>query len=108
MIPFVWLHVFTSDGNVRSLRADYNESKDCWIAIEDFNSSALPTRVSVTIEDMRYDLADEAAYNVLIDEYIGDIHLKDTVEDENGTTLTYTDGNGEDLASVTTYELQWI
>lgn len=104
VIPFVWLHVFTSDGNVRSLRADYNENKDCWIAIEDFNSSALPTRVSVTIEDMRYDLADEAAYNVLIDEYIGDIHLKDTVEDENGTTLTYTDGNGEDLASVTTYE----
>jgi len=104
LIPFVWLHVFTSDGNVRSLRADYDEKKDCWIAIDDFHSSALPTRVSVTVEDMRYDLADEATYNTLIDDYVGDIKVKDTVEEDGKSTTTYIDEQGEDIASITSYE----
>ncbi|MBQ8466186.1 MAG: chitobiase/beta-hexosaminidase C-terminal domain-containing protein [Prevotella sp.] len=105
LIPFVWLHVFTSDGNTRSLRVNYDESKDCWITTAKFTSEALPTRVSVTIENMVFDPSIDATYEVLMDEYVGDIELKETVEGEDGsTTSTYTDGNGDDLASVTSYE----
>ncbi len=105
LIPFVWLHVFTSDGNVRSLRADYNESKDCWIAIDDFHSSALPIRVSVTIEDMRYDLADEATYNMLIDEYIGQITVGEEITDEDGTTtIPILDENSNPIAEIEGFE----
>lgn len=105
LIPFVWLHVFTSDGNTRSLRVNYDESKDCWITTAKFTSEALPTRVSVTIENMVFDPSIDATYEVLMDEYVGDIELNETVEGEDGsTTSTYTDGNGDDIASVTSYE----
>lgn len=105
LIPFVWLHVFTSDGNVRSLRADYDVKKDRWIAIDDFTSEALPTRVSVTVENMVFDPSSEATYEILMDKYVGEISLKDSVEEEDGsTTYNYTDGNGDDIASVTTFE----
>lgn len=105
LIPFVWLHVFTSDGNVRSLRADYNTAKDRWIATDKFKSEALPTRVSVTVENMVFDPSAEATYEILMDKYIGDINLKDYEEDENGqTTYNYTDGNGDDIASVISFE----
>ena len=105
LIPFVWLHVFTSDGKVRSLRADYDEAKDRWIAADKFTLDALPTKVSVTIEDMVYDLASEATYESLIDEYVGEIHLEETVENEDGsTTTTYTDGNGDEIFSITSIE----
>lgn len=105
LIPFVWLHVFTSDGNVRSLRADYDASKDRWIALDDFPSEALPTRVSVTVENMVFDPSSEATYEILMDKYVGEISLKDSVEEEDGsTTYNYTDGNGDDIASVTTFE----
>lgn len=105
LIPFVWLHVFTSDGNVRSLRADYNTAKDRWVATDKFTSEALPTRVSVTVENMVFDPSTEATYEILMDKFIGDINLKDYEEDENGqTTYNYTDGNGDDIASVTSFE----
>lgn len=105
LIPFVWLHVFTSDGKVRSLRADYNKEKDRWIAVDKFSSEALPTRVSVTVENMLYDPSDDETYDKLIDEHIGDINLKETVENEDGSsTSNYTDRDGDDLISVTSYE----
>ena len=105
LIPFVWLHVFTSDGNVRSLRADYDENKDCWIAVNNFTSEALPTRVSVTIENMVYDLSSEATYNILMDKYIGEISLSNTIKEEDGsTTYKYTDCNGRHIFSVNTSE----
>lgn len=105
LIPFVWLHVYTSNGKVRSLRANYNESKDRWIAVDKFNSDAVPIQVSVSIENMVYDPSDEATYNILLDKYVGDITLKDVTEGEDGsTTLNYTDGNGDDAASITIFE----
>lgn len=105
LIPFVWLHVFTSDGNVKSLRADYNEAKDRWVATDKFYTDALPTKVSVTVENMVFDPSAEATYEILMDKYVGDINLKDYVEDEDGkTTFNYTDGNGNDIASVISFE----
>lgn len=105
LIPFVWLHVYTTDGNVRSLRANYNEEKDLWIVIDDFTSSALPCKVSVTVENMVFDLASEVSYKNLLDEYVGDIQLKEIEEtDDNKTNLHYTDKDGNDLATITTYE----
>lgn len=105
LLPFVWLHVFTSDGSVRSLRADYNAEKDCWVAVDQFSSNALPTRCSVTVENMMFDIAAEADYNLLMDQYVGDINLKDTVTNDDGsTTSEYVDGNGDDVAAVDSYE----
>lgn len=108
LIPYVWLHVFTSDGKTRSLRADYDEKRDSWVATDKFWSDALPTKVSVTIENMVFDLSNKASYEILMDQYnVGadDINLKETVEEEDGSsTSTYTDGNGEDVVSVTSYE----
>ncbi|MBQ9820984.1 MAG: chitobiase/beta-hexosaminidase C-terminal domain-containing protein, partial [Muribaculaceae bacterium] len=104
LIPFVWLHVHTSDGKVRSLRAEYDETKDRWIAIDRFSSSSLPTNVSVTIENMVFDPSAEVSYELLMDEYVGDINLKETIEEPNGSsTSIYTDGNGDNIASITSF-----
>ena len=71
LIPFVWLHVYTSDGKVRSLRADYDESKDRWIATDRFTPTTLPTRVSVTVENMIFDPSEEASYELLRKDFGG-------------------------------------
>lgn len=105
LIPLVWLHVHTSDGKVRSLIADYDENKDRWIAIDRFSSSSLPTNVSVTIENMMFDPSAEVSYELLMDEYVGDINLKETIEEPDGSsTSIYTDGNGDNIASITSFE----
>ena len=105
LIPLVWLHVHTSDGKVRSLLANYDKIKDGWIAVDKFSSEALPTRVSVSIENMMFDPSADVSYELLMDEYVGDINLKETIEDADGSiTYNYTDGNGDDIASVKTFE----
>lgn len=105
LLPFVWLHVHTNDGKVRSLRADYDEEKDCWITSDYFSSGSLPTRVSVTIENMLFDPSSDVSYKTLIDEFVGDINLKEIIEEPNDSTIyNYTDGNGEDILSVSSFE----
>lgn len=107
LIPYVWLHVFTTDGKVRSLRADYDETTGCWIVVDKFTSGSLPTQVSVTVEDMVYDISSETTYEKLLDEYVGEIHLKETNEDSDGkSTSIYTDSKGDDILSITSYETE--
>ena len=107
LIPYVWLHVFTTDGKVRSLRADYDETTDRWIVVDKFTSGSLPTQVSVTVEDMVYDISSETTYEKLLDEYVGEIHLKETNEDSDGkSTSIYTDSKGDDILSITSYETE--
>ncbi|MCR5850149.1 MAG: chitobiase/beta-hexosaminidase C-terminal domain-containing protein [Bacteroidaceae bacterium] len=105
LIPFVWLHVHTSDGKVRSLRADYDGTKDRWIATDRFSSASLPTQVSVTVENMMFDPSADVSYEILMDEYVGDITYKETIKEEDGSsTSCFTDGNGNDIATVTAIE----
>lgn len=105
LLPYVWLHVFTSDGKVRSLRADYNETKDCWVAMDSFSSNALPTRCSVSIENMMFDASADVSYEVLMDQYVGDIEQGETTENGDGSSSTeYVDKDGNPVASIDSYE----
>lgn len=104
LIPFVWLHVYTSDGASRSLHAEYDANIDKWVAVDQFSSNALPTRVSVSIENMMFNLSEEASYNLVLDQYVGEIDLKDVNEEDGETTLTYVDAEGNDVAEIVSYE----
>lgn len=43
----VYINVFTSDNDVRRLKATYNETLNKWVAVSRFESNSLPTNVSV-------------------------------------------------------------
>lgn len=107
IVPLTWVNVFTSDNNVHSLLADYDERLGKWIARHKFTSNQLPKNVSVSIEDMVYSLNDEATYEILMDEYIGEISVKESSIDDDGTEhAIYTDGEGEDLLELTSYDTE--
>ena len=56
----VYIHVFTSDDNVTTLQAQYDEKLQRWAAVEEFTSKNLPVNVSVTVKytsPMEYDKA---------------------------------------------------
>lgn len=105
LIPIVWLHVYLSDGTVRSMIAQYDEHIDKWTAVSSFSSNALPVNVTVGIENMIFALDDEASYNLLLDNYVGEIKIDNVKEDEDGTThISFTGGNGDNIAEIICYE----
>ena len=56
----VYIHVFTSDENVSTLQADYDEKLQRWVAVQEFTAKNLPVNVSVTVNytsPMEYDKA---------------------------------------------------
>lgn len=44
------LNVFTSSGKIKKLVPIYSEEQECWVAVESFSSSSLPSNVSVDYE----------------------------------------------------------
>lgn len=101
LVTDVWLHVFTSSNEVRTLAATYDAAKGSWLVVDDFESNSLPTTVSVSIKDMRFDISSEASYETLIDDYIGDVEIGSTETDEDGNEVTtVVDKNKDPFAEV--------
>ena len=46
----VYIHVYTSDEKVTSLRANYNEEHQCWMAMQEFTAHNLPVNVNVSVD----------------------------------------------------------
>lgn len=46
----VYIHVYTSDEKVTSLRANYNEEHQCWMAVQEFTAHNLPVNVNVSVD----------------------------------------------------------
>lgn len=77
-ISDVVLYVKTSDGNWTSLPANYDATKEKWVASGDFNTSyALPANVAVDFQQKIEYLVDDNAidnkmsdYNILIEDYL--------------------------------------
>lgn len=46
----VYIHVYTSDEKVSSLRANYNEEHQCWMAVQEFTAHNLPVNVNVSVD----------------------------------------------------------
>lgn len=105
LIPAVWLKINTSDGSSRLIRTEYNAAQDCWVAVDQFSSNALPTSVAVKVENMMFDMAEDADYNLLINQYVGDIKINGTITNEDGVSITdYIDGNGDTLGEIESSE----
>ncbi|MBQ0073411.1 MAG: chitobiase/beta-hexosaminidase C-terminal domain-containing protein [Prevotella sp.] len=48
VIDNVWLHVYTSSGDIQSIKPEYNAIKDRYVCKHSFHSTALPINVSVS------------------------------------------------------------
>lgn len=95
----VYINVFTSGNEVKQLKASYNKAKDKWIAICDFHSNSLPRTVSVNIDDVPYNAADTACYEILLDENIGELTFV-TQETDEGKQTDVCDKDGNVLQHI--------
>ena len=95
IIDRVYINVYTEDGNVTSLKANYNKSKDRWITTEKFHTGHLPINVSVSIDNCQYNLADTLQYKVVTDELLGDLDFRTETETEDSVVTNVFDQNGE-------------
>lgn len=95
IIDRVYINVYTEEGNVTSLKANYNQTKDRWIATEKFYSGHLPINVSVTIDNCQYNLADTLQYKIVTDELLGNMDFQVETENEDSVVTNVFDENGE-------------
>ena len=103
IIDRVFINAFLEDGNVVSLPAHYNKTKDRWVATSQFHTGHLPINVSVTIDDCQYNLADTLQYKLITDEMLGtlDFRVDKQTEDSLVTDIFDEDGNFVERVEIT-------
>ena len=103
IIDRVFINAFLEDGNVVSLPAHYNKTKDRWVATSQFHTGHLPINVSVTIDDCQYNLADTLQYKLITDEILGtlDFRVDKQTEDSLVTDIFDEDGNFVERVEIT-------
>ncbi len=94
IVPNVYINVYTDHDEIRQLKAEYDTKTNKWVAISNFGSNNLPINVSVSIDDMCYNIADTLSYQLVMDELIGNIvpTVESNNEDSTLTTLNTEDG----------------
>lgn len=105
LLPVVWINAHTSTGNIRYMRATYDENLDKWVATSRFSSDELPTNVSVSLENLVFSLTEDASYELLLNEHIGDISLGEPYEGADGNTVVPVyDKDGNKIGEIEGYE----
>ncbi|MBQ4525612.1 MAG: leucine-rich repeat protein [Bacteroidaceae bacterium] len=91
LVKDVWVNVYTSNGDVTVLETEYNAKRDKWVANKKFYSDNLPVNVSVSINNLEYDISDTASYKIVMDDMLGDFNVKEDSLPTGEVLTTITD-----------------